>query len=271
MTAGKRVRVAGAAVAAGLVLVALGGFIFGERFVFPPVPPPSTPGDGSPRFEIPHPGGVIEVYRARSSDAEPRAFVLRFTGDANQSAKYSASRWRDWPVEAWVVNYPGYGASAGPRTLRHLADASLAAYDALRAAAGGRPIILEGYSLGTVPALHVAANRPVAGLTLQNPPALREVILGHGWWNLWMLAAPVAWSIPGELDSLANAKRCSARAVFLVAEKDETVPADIQRRIYEEYAGEKRLILQRGSKHVEPLREADERLLREGMEWILGR
>ena len=246
MTAPKRMRVVLVTVIMGAVAIALTGSSCADRFILPPVPAPSE-GDGSPRLEFPHEDGVIEVFHARSPgalSAEPRAFVLRFTGDANQAAKFTASRWRDWPVEAWVVNYPGYGGSAGPRTLRHLADAALAAYDAIRTAAGGRPIILEGFSLGTVPALYVAANRPVAGLILQNPPALRQVILRNGWWNLWLLAGPVAWSVPDELDSLANSKKCAAPAVFLIAEKDSTVPPDVQRGVFAAYAGLKRLIVQ---------------------------
>ena len=50
---------------------------------------------------------------------------------------------------------------------------------------------------------HVAANRPVAAIVLQNPPPLRQLILGHyGWWNLWLIATPVALGVPSELDSL---------------------------------------------------------------------
>jgi hypothetical protein len=273
MTARKRVRIA--LVALGVVAAALvpTGFACADRFILPPVPPPSR-GDGSPRGEIPDSDGIIEVFRARSPGAQttdPRAFVLRFTGDAGQAAQFTASRWRECPVEVWVVNYPGYGGSDGPRTLRRLAAAALAAYDATLKAAGGRPIILEGFSLGTVPALHVAANRPVAGLILQNPPALREVVLRHGWWNLWLLAGPVAWSIPSELDSLANAKRCTVPAVFLLAEKDRTVPPEVQREVYGAYAGSKRLIVQIGAGHADPLDDATERQLRDGMDWILSR
>jgi len=43
-----------------------------------------------------------------------------------------------------------------------------------------------------VAALSVAARRPVAGLVLQNPPPLRQLIMGHyGWWNLWLVAGAV--------------------------------------------------------------------------------
>jgi pimeloyl-ACP methyl ester carboxylesterase len=257
----------------GIPAIALAGVGCADRLIMPPVPPVSA-GDGSPRVMIQRGDGrVLESFRARSpaaKDAEPRAFVLRFSGDANTAAQWTADRWRGRPVEAWVVNYPGYGGSSGPRTLRALADAALVAHDEMRRVAGDRPIIVEGFSLGTVPALHVAANRPVAGVIVQNPPPLRQVVLRHhGWWNLWLLAGPVALSLPREVDSIANAKRCRARAAFLIAEKDEVIPPALQRDIYDAYAGEKRLIAQRGAGHVAPLDEATMAELHDAMDWML--
>jgi hypothetical protein len=118
--------------------------------------------------------------------------------------------------------------------------------------------------------LHVAATRPVAGVILQNPPPLRQFILGgHGWWNLWLLAAPVALSVPHDFDSIANARRCNAPAVFLNAERDGTVPLKYQEKIVAAYAGPKRVIFQRGADHVTPLNSADEAALHDGMDWLI--
>jgi len=270
----RRLRIALALLLVTLCGVAVTAAGCADRLIMPPVPPVRE-GDGSPRVLIQRGDGrVLESFRARSpgaKDAEPRAFVLRFTGDANTAAKWTADRWRDRPVEAWVVNYPGYGGSSGPRTLRALADAALVAHDEMRRIAGNRPIIVEGFSLGTVPALHVAANRPVAGVIVQNPPPLRQIVLRHhGWWNLWLLAGPVAWSLPREVDSIANAKRCHAKAAFLIAEKDQDVPPNLQREIHDAYAGEKRLILQRGAGHVAPLDERTMAEVQEAMSWMLA-
>ena len=216
--------------------------------------------------------GQLEGYRARSpgaKDAEPKLFVLRFSGDANTAAQWTADRWRDRPVEAWVVNYPGYGGSSGPRTLRALAAAALVAHDEMRRVAGERPIVLEGFSLGTVPALHIAASRKVNGVILQNPPPLRQLVLRHhGWWNLWLLAAPIALSLPREVDSIANARKRDAPAIFLVADKDRSIPPPLQREIHDAYRGPKRLILQKGADHVTPLDDATMNELQSAMDWL---
>ena len=219
--------------------------------------------------------GQLEAFVARSPGAQHNdavATILRFTGgDAAAAAPFTASRWQQRPVEVIVVNYPGYGATAGPRTLQALADAALAAFDHLHTANPNRPIILEGFSLGTVPALHIAAHRLVAGLILQNPPPLKQVILGHhAWWNLGLIAIPVAYQVPRGLDSIANAKRCTAPAVFLNAELDQSVPLRFQQQINAAYAGEKRIILQNGADHVVPLNAADEAKLHDGMDWLLS-
>jgi pimeloyl-ACP methyl ester carboxylesterase len=244
-----------------------------DRLILPPTPLPFTAA-GTVHRTLQHDSLTLDTYTARSPGAasrEPAAFILRFTGgDASGSAAFTATRWGRRPVEVWVVNYPGYGDTTGPRRLSAMAPVALAAYDALKPLAGDRPIFVEGFSLGTVPALALAARRPVAGLILQNPPPLRQLILGrHGWWNLWLLAGPVAIQIPADLDSLANARASTAPAIFLLAEKDTTIPLPYQRQIANTYAGPKRVILQRGADHFVPLNAVDEATLQKAMDDLL--
>jgi pimeloyl-ACP methyl ester carboxylesterase len=256
---------------AGLIflLIACGGCA--DQLILPPAPKPIQAGGASGGI-LSHQGRSIEAFAARSREGvEPRAFVLRFTGgDAAGAAKFTASRWAPHPIEARVVNYPGYGGSSGPRTLAAMAAQSLDAYDELRRIAGARPIFVEGFSLGTVPALCVTARRPVAGVIVQNPPPLRELMVGrHGWWNLWLLAWPMSLQVPRELDSVANASVSTAPAIFLVAERDGTIPLEYQRKVADAYAGPKRVIVQRGADHVAPLSAQEEQELKEGMGWMM--
>src|SRR6266576_1342442 len=74
--------------------------------------------------------------------------------------------------------------------------------------------------------------RNAGGLILHNPPALRQMILRQfGWWNLWLLAGPVAAQIPKDLDSIDNAKRAQTPAIFLLAESDEIVAPRFHRLV----------------------------------------
>jgi pimeloyl-ACP methyl ester carboxylesterase len=206
---------------------------------------------------IPLGRGQVEVFRAASSPNDPQAFVLRFYGNADRADRWIASEAAAWPdraVEFWGVNYPGYGGSTGPARLQGVADSALAAYDALRAVAGTRPIFVFGTSLGTTAALHVAAERQVAGLVLQNPPALRQLIVGdHGWWNLWLLAYPISLQIPSTLDSVANASRVNSPALFLLADQDEVVRPKYHRLVVNAFAGPKEVLVQEGARHNTPM------------------
>jgi len=124
----------------------------------------------------------------------------------------------------------------------------------LAAIADGRPIVLLGYSLGTTAALYVAANRRVSGVVLQDPLALRQMILGqHGWWNLWLLAGPLALKVPIALDNVANAKAVQAPGIIVVDELDELVPPKYQALVIEAYAGNKQVVSVPDGVHISVL------------------
>jgi pimeloyl-ACP methyl ester carboxylesterase len=240
-------------------------------------PPPGAIDAGPATRQVIDAGGrELEIWIARSPamihGEQPDAYVLEFCGNATraeQIAQYVAGRWKAFPIEAWVVNYPGYGGSEGAPQLKRIPPAALAAYDALASRAAGKPIFVEANSLGTTSALYVAANRDVAGLVLQNPPPLRSLILGrYAWWNGGLLALPVAFSIPKELDSLANAKKVRAPAVFLLAEQDEVVPPKYQRKVVAAYAGEKRLIPLKSAHHGDSVTGTAEEELDRAIDWL---
>lgn len=265
------------ALAAYALLMTFGGCA--DRIIlFPSTQPIPLP--GITRVEVrPVDGPVVEVWTARSpgvatNGGEPLAYCLEFVGNASRGepmAAYTAQEWGGRPVEVWGVNYPGYGGSPGPARLATIPPAALAAYDALAARANGKPIFLIGQSLGSAAALHVAANRPCAGLVLTNPPPLRNMILSRfGWWNLWLLAGPVALAVPGELDSIANARKTTAPAIFILAGKDSVVPPKYQAKVFDAYAGEKRAIRIAEADHNDPLDGADAEAFDAALDWIWG-
>lgn len=242
----KRIRFAAVAVCLYAVLMIFGGCA-DKLILFPTTGPLEA--HGAKRLLVQHNGAVVEVWVARSPGAaakEPAAFVIEFTGNATraeQVASYSASRWGERAVEVWMVNYPGYGGSTGPAKLDAIAPAALAVYDELHKSAGDKPVLAAGNSLGTAAALYLATQRPIAGLILQNPPALRNLILtSYGWWNLWLIAGPIAAQVPAELESPTNAAKVRAPAIFLLAQDDELVVPSNQAKVVDAYAGTKQAI-----------------------------
>ena len=263
----------------GIVYLAV--VLFGhlpDHFILFPSSNPIDP-KGAVRKTIPFENGELELWTARSRLAQknghPETYVLRFYGNADRAERWlalEAEMWNERAVEVWGMNYPGFGGSTGPAQLKRIAPAALAAFDALRNGAGNSPIIIFAASIGTTPALYIAAQRPVTGLVLQNPPALRQIILyQHGWWNLWLLAGPVAAQVPRDLDSISNAKAVHAPAIFLLAEKDEVVAPRFQQLVVNAYAGEKRIIHLRGAHHNDPIQGSALTELYGGLDWLLPR
>jgi pimeloyl-ACP methyl ester carboxylesterase len=234
---------------------------------------------GATRKVVPFDKGELELWTARSQVAQqsdqPAIYILRFYGNADRAEHWVAAEaemWNDRSVEIWGMNYPGYGGSTGPARLARIGPAALAAFDAMKENAGNRPIVPFGASIGTTAALHIAAQRPVRGLILHNPPALRPMILRQfGWWNLWLLAGPVALQIPRDLDNIANGRRAHVPAIFLLADEDEVVAPRFQKLVADAYAGEKRVIALRGAYHNTPIEGAAVADLYQALDWLLPR
>ncbi len=259
------------------ILVILFGQISDHLILFPTTAPLDA--HGAVRKILPFQNGELELWTAKSrlarQNGQPDIYILRFYGNADRADRWVAAEaeaWNNRAVEIWGMNYPGFGRSTGPARLNRMAPAALTAFDALRSNAGERPTVLFGASIGSAPALYVAARRPVAGLILHNPPALREIVLRQfGWWNLWLLAGPIALQIPRDLDSIANGKLVHAPAIFLLAEQDEIVAPRYQRQVVDSYAGDKRVITLRGAHHNSPVEGAGLADLYNALDWLLPR
>jgi pimeloyl-ACP methyl ester carboxylesterase len=254
----QKTRIALAIAAAYLILIFFAHLP--DHLILFPTKAPIDAG-GAVRKAIPFQNGEVELWTAVSRRAQQNGrvdtYVLRFYGNADRAERWPAAEiemWNDRAVEIWGMNYPGFGGSTGPARLSKIGPAALAAFDELKRHAVDRPIIPFGTSIGATAALHIAAQRPVEGLILQNPPPLREIILRRfGWWNLWLLAGPVALQIPKDLDSVRNAKAIHVPAIFLLAEKDEVVPPRYHKLVVNAYAGEKRVINLPGAFHNDPI------------------
>jgi pimeloyl-ACP methyl ester carboxylesterase len=218
----------------------------------------------------------IETWVDRSPGAastEPQGYVIEFTGNATraeQVATYAASLWGRHPVEVWTVNYPGYGQSSGNAVLSDIPPAALAVYDHVAGVAHGKPIYLAGNSLGTTAALYTATQRPTAGLLLQNPPAIRSLILSNfGWWNLWLLAGPVALQVPKELDSPTNAAKVTAPAIFVLADDDTFVVPENQLKVVNAYKGTKQIVHTTGG-HNDGMDDNAHKQLTQSINWLFN-
>jgi len=270
----RQTRIALAIVAAYFILIFFAHLP--DHLILFPTKAPIDAG-GAVRKAVPFQNGGLELWTAVSQRAQQNGradiYILRFYGNADRAERWvaaEANEWNDRAVEIWGMNYPGFGSSTGPSRLSRIGPAALTAFDELQRHANSQPIVLYGASLGACAALHVAAQRPAAGLILHNPPPLRQMILRQfGWWNLWLLAGPIALQIPRELDSVSNAKAIHAPSVFLLAEKDEVVAPRFHRLVVAAYAGKKRVISLPGAYHNDPVEGASLADLNRALDWLL--
>lgn len=230
--------------------------------------------------------GELELFEAEFGAMGPVEFsILSLTGNggrAERTLPYTAElighAFGSDPIPRYRVlalNYPGYGQSEGDASLEKLGPAALAAYHELRSRPDCGPVLIHGLSMGSTAALHVARvfddseERP-AGLLLEKGPDLWGLIVWkNGWWNLWLVALPVAWGLPESVRSDLNAAAISnTAALFIVGQRDTVVPAAYAHSIAESYQGpSKRIEAQAGHNEAVTPRNAPQ--LTDQLHWLL--
>ena len=226
-------------------------------------------------LRFPHGNGEMEVWVHRvglDTQQVPDLYLLEFPGTASRaedSTDFVEACWSQRCVEIWAVNPPGYGNSSGTASLMKLPAMAEQALKEIRLVAGDTPVVAAGGSLGSVSALYLAAHFKVEGVIVQNPPALREVILAQsGWWHFKWLTRRIAAQVPRELDSLSNARGTTVPAVFVTAQQDRIVPTRIQRQIIAAYNGPLKVLAMPGADHDTPLTTSDIEQLRPMANWL---
>ncbi|MBX3417223.1 MAG: alpha/beta fold hydrolase [Pirellulaceae bacterium] len=228
------------------------------------------------RREIPFGSRTLEVWtqaiRSESADSN-HVIVLKFPGMSGR-AEYSSlsplDQWTDFSGEVWTINYPGYGASTGPADLRLIPATALAFFDEARRIFPDSKLVVAGTSLGTCPALLVAASRSVDGLILRNPSPIGHLIREHPRYNRWNFGAArfVADCFPEELDPIRNAARVTTPTLFIQSALDQLVPVEFQNRVIEAHRGPQRLFSFPGDHHELPEREQDRAEFHTGLMWL---
>jgi pimeloyl-ACP methyl ester carboxylesterase len=178
--------------------------------------------------------GRAVVFCGNAGNALGRmGYVMGFQGPAVRG------RW-----EVLILEYPGYGSRPGHPSEASLVAAGLEALDQL-SQEPRLPTVLVGESLGSGVAALCASKRAgqVDGLFLVTPfNRMRDVAAFH---------YPVLPSIL-VLDRYEGAEALKAwhgRLALLVAENDSIIPARFGRKLFDGFAGPKRLWTARGADH----------------------
>ena len=175
-------------------------------------------------------GWLVHAAAAKT----PAPILIYFGGNAEEVSwlASTAGRYAGWSL--LLLNYRGYGASEGkPGEAALFADA-LQIYDyAVGRARGGRVAVM-GRSLGSGVAVHVAAQRPVAGVILVSPYDSIESVAKGIYPYL-----PISLMLRHRFDSLARAPGIRAPLLCLVASDDRAIPRPHSERLYAAWGGMK--------------------------------
>jgi len=186
-------------------------------------------------------GTRLHAWHLRGAPGSP--LVIYFGGNAEEVSWMLDDAARRTPQVGWLlVDYRGYGASGGSPSEAALAGDALQWYD--HVAKGQKSVYVFGRSLGGGVAVQLAAARPVAGVVLVAPfDSLVEV--GKHYYPY----LPVNWMLRHRFDSVTLAPKITAPLLCIVAARDEIIPAERSKRLYDTWGGPKRWVGLEGASH----------------------
>lgn len=231
------------AAAAATAVTALPAYLMfsQERLIF--FPQPLAPGadrrrTGAEDVEIAAADGTrLHGWFVPSGLPGRSPVVVYFGGNAEEVSWMQDTAPRFPGHALLLVNYRGYGRSGGRPGERALFDDALAihAYALARADVDPAAIVAMGRSLGSGVAVHLAAERPLAGVILVTPfdsvTAVAESLFPF---------LPVRLMLRHRFDSLARAPGIRAPLLTLAAGGDRVIPPRHAARLHEAWAGPKR-------------------------------
>jgi pimeloyl-ACP methyl ester carboxylesterase len=214
-------------------------YFFQHRLIFYPLPRAVTPaGANVSAVEIAGANGSALRGWLRRGNGEARPIVVYYGGNAEELSYLAISTDFLPNADLLLVNYRGYGDSAGePSAAGLLADAPLVLDYALalaQRAPQAPQVFVLGRSLGGAMAVQAAAARPVAGVILVTPfDELGAVAAGIYPW------VPVRWLLRHHLAPVELAPQQRSPLLMLVAERDRLIPAERSRRLFKRWGGMK--------------------------------
>lgn len=229
-------------VVAGVVIgVPLLAFLLQERLIFMPQPLSEAAlkdiGTRFPKgqnvFAQAADGTRLHAWHLPGPPDAP--LILYFGGNAEE-VSWMLGEASAAPNVGWLlIDYRGYGASDGSPSEKELVLDALLWYD--RVSPQAKKILVFGRSLGSGVAVQLAANRPVAGVILATPfDSMVEVGKRH------YPFLPVSLLLKHRFDSIAHAPRISAPLLCLAATRDNIIPVQHAKLLYDAWAGPKRWV-----------------------------
>ncbi len=150
-------------------------------------------------------------------------------------------------VSVFLFDYRGYGRSQSLRpTEAGFYQDALGAYEYVTRTRMIRPerLVLFGRSLGAAVAGELAAQQPAAGLILESPFPSVEAIARFYYGGL-----PMHWLLGAEFRLIDRLPRLSLPKLILHGDRDDTIPIEFGRQVFEAAKAPKEWYVIRGAGH----------------------
>jgi pimeloyl-ACP methyl ester carboxylesterase len=173
--------------------------------------------------------------------------VLYFGGNAEEVSWMIEAASAEVPGASWLLlDYRGYGQSAGAPSEKALVADALALYDHAVRQPGVDPrrVYAFGRSLGSGVAVALAAERPLAGVILATPFDSLAAVAKRYYWYL-----PVDLMLKHRFDSIALAPNLKQPLLCLISARDEVIPPVHGERLFDAWGGVKRRIILEDAGH----------------------
>ena len=182
--------------------------------------------------------GLDIGWRRESPTQPPRGQVLITHGNAGYAMhrlNFAEPLRQSAGMDVFILEYPGYGDRAGQSSEKSF---FAAAEDAFQSLPKTVPIYLLGESLGTGPACHLAGthSNEVAGMLLFAPyNSLVDVAQHH------IAILPASLILADRFESEKYLRQYHRPLAILVGGKDDVVPEQFGRRLFDGYTGPKQI------------------------------
>lgn len=195
---------------------------------------------------LPAPDGeTLVAWYAKAKPGQPT--LLYFHGNAGTllTRVERVRKYADSGRGILMLTYRGYGGSTGhPSEAANVSDAKLSYDYLINIGLLPEDIIIYGESLGTGVAVQTAAARPAAGLILDAPyTSLADIAAARYPW------LPVRWLMSDPYRSDLYLAKLKLPVLVVHGERDDTVPVEMGRQVFEMVGGPKEIAIIKGAGH----------------------
>lgn len=230
------------------VVIGAGLYFFQDKILFHPE---SLPADHLFNFQPPFKEINLPVNKEKNlsivqfivPDSVCKGVVLYFHGNRKNIERYApyAINFTKNNYEVWMIDYPGYGKSAGKRTEQIMYDDASILYQMARARFSKDSIIIYGKSLGTGVAAQLASIKDCKRLLLETPYRNMDALMGH-----YAFMYPVSWMVKYHFPTHLYFEKIKVPITLFHGTKDEVIPYNHSVKLSKEKAGVQLITIEKG-------------------------